>query len=121
MRLLLIGFMLISLSGCGRAQPRMAADKWVETLHSPDHKERRKAAFTLGNIGPSDAAVLPALIEALKDGDPCVRCEAILALLKCGSAAKESIPELAELKSRDKDAKVRSYAVRALEKLEKIE
>jgi len=40
----------------------------------------------------------------------------ILALVKCGPAAKETIPELAEVQQNDRDAKVRDYAAKALEK-----
>ena len=79
---------LIALCGCAREQPKMAGAKWAEALHDRDAKVRKKAAFTLGNIGPSDAAVLPALIEALRDADAEVRYEAILALLKYGSGAR---------------------------------
>jgi HEAT repeat protein len=78
---------------------------------------RKKAAFTLGNIGPSDPAVLPALTGALKDADAGVRCEAVLALLKYGPGAEEAIPELTEVQAKDRDARVRAYAARAVEKL----
>jgi HEAT repeat protein len=57
------------------------------------------------------------LIGALKDADAGVRCEAILALLKYGPAAKEVIPPLTEVQEKDHDAKVRAYAAKALEKL----
>jgi HEAT repeat protein len=117
MRRILLVILLISLSGCGSAQPTMAGGKWAEALRDRDAKVRKKAAFTLGNIGPSDPAVLPALIGALKDADAAVRCEAILALLKCGPAAKEAIPELTEVQEKDRAAEVRAHAAKALEKL----
>jgi len=103
--------------GCGRAQPTMAGGKWAEVLRDPDIALRKKAAFTLGNIGPTDPAVLPALIGALKDPEAGVRREAILALVKCGPEAREAVPILEELHQRDRDAQVRDYAGRALEKL----
>jgi HEAT repeat protein len=90
---------------------------WVQQLQSKDLKERKQAAFKLGNVGPSDPSVVPALLTALKDGKPEVRCEAILALVKCGAEAKAALPMLAELKQRDRDAKVREYAGKAVEKL----
>jgi HEAT repeat protein len=118
MRRILLVILLIALSGCGRAQPTMAGGKWAEALRDPDAMVRKKAAFTLGNIGPSDPAVLPALIGALTDADAGVRCEAILALPKCGPAAKEAIPALTAAQNHDRDARVRSYAAKALEKLQ---
>jgi HEAT repeat protein len=117
MRFILFAILLISLSGCSRAQPTMAGSKWTEALREPDAKLRKKAAFTLGNIGPSDPAVLPALLTALKDADAGVRCEAILALLKFGPDAKEAVAELTNLKLHDADAKVREYASKALVKI----
>jgi HEAT repeat protein len=109
--------LIIALSGCTKTPPKMAGSKWAEALHSPDVRTRKHAAFTLGNIGPSDPAVLPALLEALKDADPTVRCEAILALLKYGPGAQEAIPLLTEVQAKDRDARVRAYAAQALEKL----
>jgi HEAT repeat protein len=121
MRYILFVMLLFSLSGCGSAEPRMAGGKWATSLRDPDARVRKKAAFTLGNIGPSDAAVLPALIKALKDADAGVRCEAILALLKYGPGAGEALPDLTEIRHKDRDAKVRAYAARALEKLKESE
>src|SRR5439155_16911918 len=80
------------LGGCGKEQPMLAGGKpvshWVQALQNPDPKVRKQAAFKLGNVGPADPTALPALIEALKDRDAGVRREAILALLKCGPAAR---------------------------------
>jgi HEAT repeat protein len=95
----------------------MAGSKWAETLHHPDRKLRRKAAFTLGNIGPSDPVALPALLEALGDKDAGVRCEVILALLKCGRESEETIPAITKLEQQDADLKVRRYALQALQSL----
>ena len=116
--ILLVILLILPLSGCTRAQPTMAGGKWAEALRDPDAKVRRKAAFTLGNIGPSDRAVLPALIGALNDADRDVRCEAILSLVKYGPGAREAVPRLTELRQKDRNAKVRDYAARALEKLQ---
>jgi HEAT repeat protein len=118
MRRVLLVLILIALSGCGQAQPTMAGGKWAAALRDPDAQVRRKAAFTLGNVGPSDPAVVPALITALRDADAGVRCEAILALLKVGPGAKEAIPILTELREQDPDSKVRNYATTAVEKLQ---
>lgn len=114
MRRILLVLLLIGLGGCSKAQPALAGGKWAVTLRNHDAKLRKKAAFTLGNIGPTDPAVLPALMAALKDSDAGVRCEAILALLKCRPEAKEAIPELTEVQNKDRDTKVRAYATKAL-------
>jgi HEAT repeat protein len=113
----LLVILLISLSGCGQARPAMAGGKWAAALRDPDAQVRRKAAFTLGNIGPSDPAGLPALLGALSDADAGVRGAAILALVKFGAAAREAVPTLTRLQKQDPDARVRGYAARALEKL----
>src|SRR5947209_16653523 len=107
--LFVILLIFILLSGCRSAPPAMAGAKWAEALRDPDARVRKKAAFTLGNIGPSDAAALPALLEALHDADAGVRCEVILSLLKFGSRGKEAIPLLNEVREKDRDAKVRDF------------
>jgi HEAT repeat protein len=109
--------LLITLCGCGEARPKMAGVKWAGALRDPDANVRKKAAFTLGNIGASDPAALPALIEALKDADAGVRCEAILGLLKFGPAASQAVPALAEIKKRDSDHRARMYASKALDRV----
>jgi HEAT repeat protein len=117
MRKVLIAILLACLGGCGRAQPTMAGGKWAGALRDPDARVRRKAAFTLGNIGPSDPAVLPALTGALEDADAGVRREAILALFKYGPGAAQAAGALAEARDRDASSQVRACAARALEKL----
>jgi len=83
---------LSSLSGC-TSQPPPDTDArvrhWIKALHEP----------------------------ALKDADGPVRCEAILALVKCGPAAKGAIGELTQSQRKDRDARVRDFAARALEKI----
>jgi HEAT repeat protein len=111
----------VCCAGCGKTSP-LAGGKpvshWVAALRDPDAKVRKKAASKLGNVGTADAAALPALMGALEDRDAAVRCEAILALVKFGPAAKDAIPILTELHKKDRDAKVRAYASKALEKLQ---
>jgi HEAT repeat protein len=118
MRYLLFIVLLVTLGGCNKTQPTMAGHKWAEALRDPDAKVRQKAAFTLGNIGPSDAAALPALIGALNDAEAGVRCEVILAIIKFGSKAKEARSVLASLCENDPDSRVREYATRAIRRIE---
>src|SRR5262249_14522704 len=115
------GLLAVTAAGCGKTPPTLAGGKpvayWVEALHGPDVKLRKKAAFKLGNVGPADSAVLPALIGALRDPDATVRYEAVLALVKFGPAAREAVPVLAELERHDRDRAVRSVAAAALAKI----
>lgn len=77
----------------------------------------RSASAGLGNVGPTDPLVFPSLKASLKDADPVVRGEVVLALVKLGPAAQDAVPTLTELRDRDRDAKVRAYAGKALEKI----
>jgi hypothetical protein len=113
----------VALCGCGNNQPTLAGGKtvafWVEELKQPDAARRKHAVQKLGNVGEGDAAVVPALLGALKDRDAVVRREAILALLKCGPAATQAVPALTVLRDHDHDATVRTYASKALDALRK--
>jgi len=115
----LLAFVLILSAACERTWPTMAGRHWAMLLHDPDVRLRKKAAFKLGNIGSSDPAAFPALLEALHDRDPAVRREAIMALLKFGARAEEVTPTLLSLRDQDKDKKVRECAEQALLKLHK--
>jgi HEAT repeat protein len=121
MRHLLILVLLASLCGCRKAPPTLAhgqpVSHWVEALHDPDAAVRKKAVTVLGNVGPTDATAIPALIGAVNDPDLAVRDEAILALLKIGPAAREAIPVLTEA-LQDEDPTVRSHAAKALARIQ---
>jgi HEAT repeat protein len=112
---------LVGVNGCGKKPPLVAGGQpvsyWVDALQSPDARLRKQAALKLGNIGPSDSAVVPALIGALHDADTAVRCEAILSMLKLGPDARDAVPALTEVQEKDRDPKVRAYAAKALDKL----
>ena len=82
-----LGLVLLFLAcGCGKPAPTLAHGKplgeWLHALHDPDARIRQKAARVLGNVGPVDPAVLPALAEAARDPDRRVRGEAAKALEK---------------------------------------
>ncbi|MDB5308863.1 MAG: hypothetical protein JWO38_3065 [Gemmataceae bacterium] len=122
MKRVLLGAVLVAaLGGCARTKPTQAGGKpvdyWVEALRNPDPQVRKEAVFKLGNVGPADPAAYPAVVGAIRDADPKVRCEVILALMKFGPRAKEAGPTLGDLKAHDPDARVRSHASRALEKI----
>jgi HEAT repeat protein len=122
MKVFSVALLAVVVSGCARAEPTLSGgkpvDHWIKALTEPDAKVRKTAAFKLGNAGPVDAAVFPALVAGLKDSDPAVRCEVILALLKFGPVAKEAIPALTDLRQQDEEPKVRDYAAKALVKIE---
>lgn len=124
-RILMSGGILICLLiGCGQPKAMLAGGKpvshWLKAMQSPDPKVRKAAVTKLGNIGPADAAALPAINCALRDSDAAVRCEAILALLRSGPAATESIQTLMEMQGNDRNTQVRSYAAQALAKIQGI-
>ena len=60
---------------------------WLETARSPDPKARKKAVDVLGNVGPADPAVIPALVAAVKDKDPAVRDRIIGQFVKAAEAS----------------------------------
>ncbi len=121
MRLALAATLLIALGGCSATPAPDTGARvrhWIEALHEPSAKVRKEAAFKLGNLGLTDpASVVPALTGALKDTDAGVRREAILALVKCGPAARDAAGALAHVQQRDRDARVRDYAAKALTRL----
>ncbi len=124
MRFAILVILVAALSGCtNKHGPVLAGGKpvaeWVRALSDPDVKFRKQAAEKLGNAGSIDPTVVPALCGALQDGDADVRCEAILALSKAGSAAAAAAEPLRTIGRQDPDSRVRSYAARALEKLDK--
>src|SRR6516165_8224641 len=105
MRIVVTCLLIMLLSGCGKPKTILAGGKpvshWLEAVRDPDPRVRKTAIFKLGNVGPSDADVLPAVTAALKDPDAAVRREAILALVKFGPAAKEAAPILIDMRQHD--------------------
>jgi HEAT repeat protein len=122
MRFLGVIILAAFLSGCSKAPPTLAGGKpvtyWVQASTNTDPGLRKKAVFKLGNVGPTDAAVFPVLVGALKDTDARVRCEAILALMKHGPDARKAIPTLTALRQHDRDVQVRAFAAKALARLQ---
>jgi HEAT repeat protein len=113
--------MIVVIAGCAKKEPLLShgqpVSHWLQAVHDPDPKTRKKAVVALGHVGSADPAAIPAVIEAVKDPDASVRSEAVLALLNLGPDAKEAVPALTEAQS-DKDAKVREYAGKALERIQ---
>lgn len=113
------------LGGCeAKEQPVLSHGKpvehWLAELRKSDPQSRKKAIIALGHVGASDAAAVPAIIEAVKDRDAKVRAEAVLALLNIGPSAADAIPALEEAQM-DRDARVRDYAAKALKRIQNSE
>jgi HEAT repeat protein len=83
------GRLLIRLGG--EAVPAL-----VEALSDEGVDVRRKAARTLGEIGPESVEAVPALIHVLADEDEDVRLWAAYALGRIGPEAFEAVPSLIE-------------------------
>jgi len=122
MRMLATAGVLLLILGCGESRPMLAGGKpvsyWVDAVHDPDPKVRKQAVFKLGNVGPGAPEALPAVTQALRDANAAVRREAILALIKFGAEAKSATGVLSEIRDHDRDVQVRSYAAKALAKLQ---
>jgi HEAT repeats len=109
--------------GCGGEPPSpltggKSLSYWLQAVRAPDASVRKKAVFELGNVGPTDPAVIPALKAALQDREAPVRREALLALLKAPTEAGDALPTVQFMADRDPDPAVRNYAARAAKKLE---
>lgn len=124
MRYVLVLGILLALSsvGCDRKQdPLVSHGKsvpyWLQELAKANPRARKRAVAALGHVGSADAAVLPALIDAVRDRDAAVRNEAVLALLNLGPDAEMAIPVLRQAQS-DNDATVRAHATKAIQRIQ---
>lgn len=122
-RALVIAVAISAILGCHRdkvpTQKYFSGEPvshWVADLKSPDARVRKHAVDVLGNVGPSDPAVIPALAGMVEDKEPSVRLAAVYALSKNGSAAAEAAPALRKA-SQDSDPAVRAAATKALEQI----
>jgi HEAT repeat protein len=123
MRLVFALIICLVAIGCSAKQPLTVHGKpvshWAEVLRTEkDPKARKKAAAALGNAGAVDPAVVPALIEAVRDRDARVRAEAVSALLKIGPEASEAAAVLTEA-LRDPDTRVRALAAKVLARVKR--
>jgi hypothetical protein len=119
----LLILLALVLAGCAKPETPLAGGKpvsyWLVNMTDADAGLREKATIKLGNVSNTDAEVLPALIQALGDTEPAVRRAAILALMKYGPGADEALPPLTDMREKDRDVEVRSFAGKAVEKLQK--
>ncbi len=113
---------VLAAAGCGGEErgPLLAGGRevksWVADLRDPKPTVRRTAAFKLGNVGDADPTVAAALLQALSDKDPLVRCDAVLAVVKLKEPTDEAFDRLRAMSREDRDSRARELASKALAK-----
>jgi serine/threonine-protein kinase len=113
--LLVIGVAIGWMASTFQSKPPPSAGsarQLIAGLRDPRPDVRVFAAHALGEIGPDAHDAVPALIEALDDGNPFVRAEAARALSKTATS-DEALPELRKLQQRDENSTVRDVASEA--------
>jgi HEAT repeat protein len=91
---------------------------WVADLKAPAPLTRSSAAYAISSMGPSAKAAVPALIQALNDGEPAVRFPVCVALREIGPAASAAVPKLQEVKEKDRNDDVAFMAKKALQAIQ---
>lgn len=111
--------LLLGLTGCESEPVFMGrpASLWRKELKSPDSMARCHAVAAFAVMRPPVKAVIPDLVECLRDDAVCVRHEAAVALSTMGADAKAAVPTLLEL-TKDAHPMVREAAVLALQKID---
>jgi HEAT repeat protein len=111
---------LLATMGCKGEErgPTLAGGRevtsWLADLHSSKPQVRRQAVLKLGNVGDSDSAVADGLVQALRDSDPLVRRDAVLAVAKLKKPSDAVIAQLKAMHQSDRDPLIRDYANRAI-------
>jgi HEAT repeat protein len=113
LRILFLIWLLLCTAGCGKT-----TGDWTEQTKSADPAKRLHAIHALWEKVDEKDAVVPVLIEALKDDSTSVRRDAARTLGHFGSEASEAIPALRVL-LRDKEPSVRKAAGAALRQIAK--
>ncbi len=99
--------------GCIGLDADPAVPALEKTLqHDRNQYVRREVVRALGGIGTQKAVA--ALIGALNDPDPGVRRCAVISVKILGSRAKEAIPALRHIMTKEKDQEIRRRAEAAL-------
>jgi vesicle coat complex subunit len=111
-----IGLLVYSIYGNTKSTDELLTD-----LKRGGEKERIYAVRTLSAADGDAPKVIPALIDALRDGDGDVRRSAAIRLGYYGQRgfeqAKDAIPILLQ-RQHDGDARVREAATKALERID---
>ena len=91
---------------------------WIADLKAPAPQTRNAAAYEIAGMGPSAAAAVPALIEALDDPVAAVRFPVTIALLEIGPAAKAAVPRLRQMMDEEINDEIAAAARRALKRID---
>ncbi len=106
--------LLLCAAGCGKSTADLAAQAKAD-----EAAKRLQAIHALQERMNEKEAVLPVLIEALKDENVYVRRDAAKALGQFGAEAGEAVPALRE-RLRDKEPSVRKAAAAALKQIDPV-
>jgi HEAT repeat protein len=99
------------------SEAKPAASRLGQALTDRSPLVRAGAAKALGTLGKEGSGEIPALTEALNDDEWEVRYEAVIALGGMGWRAYNLRAELWDLGHRDPDARVRTMALEARDKI----
>jgi HEAT repeat protein len=104
---------LLACGGCGKK----STDQLIGDLKSHQVKDRLIAVRLLAQRKSEAAKVVPALIDALNDGEDDIRLSAAIGLGYFGDQARDAIPALQTVE-KDSDARIREAASVALSRID---
>ena len=113
----LLPFAMVACMACPaalKADGTATVKDLIRELRTIKVDRRVHAAESLGRLGPSAAAAVPALVSALSDPSFEVQVEVLIALEHIGPAAREAVPGLIQILEDDKDSRLYGGAVDAL-------
>jgi HEAT repeat protein len=88
--------------------------EWIADLQAAAPVIRNAAAYEIAGMGPSAAAAVPALVEALDDPVAVVRFPVTVALSEIGPAAAAAVPRLKLMMEEDLNDEIAAAARRAI-------
>lgn len=109
--------LLLCLLACGGCARKKTTDELIADLKSSQERDQLIAVRLLPDRKGDSAKVIPALIDALKNGGGDIRLSAAVGLGYFGEEAKDAIPAL-KAAQRDRDARVREAAGKALSRID---
>lgn len=118
---------LILAAGSASAQAASAEDpvsrgrplsEWIADLKAAAPATRNAAAYEIASMGPAAKAAVPALIEALDDGDATVRFPVTVALGEIGPDAVAAVPRLKEMMFEEINDEIAAGARRAIRRIQ---